>query len=192
MPSDEQIMSAYVAGEAGAFEALFDRYAGILIAIMRRGYVAEADAEDLTQQVFLQLHRARNDFRPGALLRPWLMAIARNVKRDHWRKVLRHPPPKALMEDQFEYPGRAGDDIDLREALDRAVDSLPVTLRKVVRGYWFDHKSYAEISHDLGISKTAAKVRAHRAYLALRKVLAEQGLNPGTPGNRGAADDVGE
>jgi len=168
-------MAAYVDGEVGAFDQLFGRYAGMVIAFMRKGYVAQADAEDLTQQVFLQLHRARRDFKPGALLRPWLMTIARNVKHDHWRRVLRRPLPQTLLEDPVGRPLAMEDTGELRDVLERAVESLPESMRAVIRAFWFEDRSHTEIAASLGISRGAVKVRAHRAYVRLRQVLSESG-----------------
>ena len=82
-------MGAYQRGDHGAFEELFARYAALVTGYMRRGYRSEHDAQDLTQQTFLHLHRGRHDYRAGAPLRPWLMTIARNVLRDR----IRHTDP---------------------------------------------------------------------------------------------------
>jgi len=179
-------MSAYVGGDSSAFDELSHRYAGMVIAFMRKGYVAQTDAEDLTQQVFLQLHRARRDFKPGALLRPWLMTIARNVKHDHWRRVLRRPLPQTLLEDPVGRPLAMEDTGELRDALERAVETLPESMRTVIRAFWFEDKSHTEIAASLGISRGAVKVRAHRAYAKLRQVLSDSG----EMGNRDAGSDV--
>jgi len=80
--SDEELMAAYVGGDTSAFDEIFRRYSGMVIGFMRKGYLSLADAEDLMQQVFLQLHRARRDFRPGALLRTLLTELPRNRDAD--------------------------------------------------------------------------------------------------------------
>src|SRR5215211_6971161 len=70
--TDETLMAAYIAGDRAAFDQLFARHAPALLGMMRR-HVRSGDlANDLLQQTFLQLHRARFDFKQGALLRPWL------------------------------------------------------------------------------------------------------------------------
>ena len=178
-------MAAYVGGDISAFDEIFRRYSGMVTGFMRKGYLSLADAEDLTQQVFLQLHRARRDFRPGALLRPWLMTIARNTKHDHWRRVLRRPLPQTLLEDPVGKPMQAGDGGELKEALERAVAQLPESMQRVIRAYWFEDRSHAEIAAKLGVSRGAVKVRAHRAYARLRELLTD------LPRNRDADGDVG-
>src|SRR5271154_4911328 len=88
LPTDEELMAAYVAGDRAAFDEIFRRYAPVLFRTLRRGAGGE-EAGDLLQQTFLQLHRSRADFNRGAALRPWLFTIAINVKRQHWRALSR-------------------------------------------------------------------------------------------------------
>jgi len=174
-------MLAYASGDGAAFDELFRRYHALVGRYMRRGYFTEADAQDLTQQVFLQLHRARRDYRPGMQLRPWLMTIARNLKRDHIRRERRRPRFTALPDEPVGAAERDEDRGALREALGNALRRLPGSLRRVVEARWFEHLSHVEISRRLGISESAAKVRMHRAYRALRRILDESG-HTDTPG----------
>jgi RNA polymerase sigma factor (sigma-70 family) len=190
MTTDEELMAAYAAGDEAAFDELFRRTAPLVLRSMRRGYVREPDAQDLLQQTFLQLHRSRRDYRTGAPLRPWLMTIARNVKRDHFRRERRRDAFAPLVEDfgRDDPRFRRG---DLRDVLARAVDRLPATLAAIVRARWFEERSYDEIARSLGISRGAAKVRAHRACRALRTILAPRNgavpvppsRNPNGPGS---------
>lgn len=179
MRSDEELMVAYVAGDAGAFEALFRRYDGLVRGYLRRGYTREEDVEDLAQQVFLQLHRARRDYRPDRPLRPWLMTIARNLKRDHLRRERRRPPLAPLVNQPVASGAPGTDPAALREALAEALRRLPGSLRRIVEARWCEHLSHMEISRRFGISRSAAKVRAHRAYRALRRILLESGYTEG-------------
>ena len=67
---DEALFARYVAGEDHAFETLFARYAPALTRLMRRQIRSQEEAAELVQQTFLQLHRARHDFRRDAQLGP--------------------------------------------------------------------------------------------------------------------------
>jgi len=168
-------MRAYVAGDEAAFEELFRRSFDLVRGYMRRGYISEADVQDLIQQTFLQFHRARQDYRPDKPLRPWLMTIARNVKRDHLRRERRRPQLTALLGPHVS-PGDPGvDRVALREALGEARCQLPQSLRRIFEAYWVEHLSHAEIARRHGLSRSAVKVRVHRAYRALRLSLAEYG-----------------
>src|SRR4051794_26555021 len=77
--SDEELMAAYIDGDAAAFRGLFERHAAVLYRLARRRLNSDDDARDVVQQTLLQMHRARNDFRRGSRLRPWLFTIAMNL-----------------------------------------------------------------------------------------------------------------
>ena len=175
-------MEAYAA-DAGnareAFEELFARYSGLLTAYMCRGYRSEHSARDLVQQVFLQLHRGRRDYRSGRPLRPWLMTIARNVLRDRIRYERRRPPAVSLDQALAPPPADPGGGVEaraeLRQEIDVAMEKLPGGLRNLVHARFLDNEPLDRIAERLGISKGAAKVRLHRAVSALRKILEEAG-----------------
>src|SRR5689334_12871299 len=89
--SDQQWMAAYVAGDEAAFEAMFRAYAPMLVRFFMRHGRRASDAQDLAQETFLHVHRARHDFRCGESLRPWIFTIARNLCHDHGRRQKRRP-----------------------------------------------------------------------------------------------------
>ncbi|MHC4938543.1 MAG: RNA polymerase sigma factor [Planctomycetota bacterium] len=172
-------MAQYAAGRREAFDELFRRYATLVLGYMRRGYVTDADAHDLTQQTFLQLHRARRDYRPEQPLRPWLMTIARNAKRDFFRRQRRREPLESLPEELGRVDRRV-ERSDVREEIARSIERLPPALATIVRARWFEHRTYQEIADLLGISPGAAKVRAHRACRALRTILTAESFEDGS------------
>lgn len=166
--TDEELMSAYVAGEVVALDELFHRHAPRLLSILARG-IPRADAADLLQQTFLQLHRSRHDFRQGARLRPWLFTIAINVKRQHLRSVSRRH--ESTLGDDIDrvadfavLPDEEGPRVDLLALL----ADLPRGQRRVLELRLVEGLSFARIAERLGASVAAVRVRAHRAYLRLR------------------------
>ena len=172
--SDEQLMTAYVGGDQTAFRELFARYAPLLGRVVRAQVSSDDESRDLVQQTFLQLHRARNDYRHGEMLRPWLFTIAYNLIRDRWRARARGrevpleqaPPPveTATPADSLQERRRA-------ESLRAALASLPGDQRMVVEMHWFAGVPLPEVAVTLGVSLSAVKVRAHRAYQRLRAEL---------------------
>ena len=171
MKSDEELMAAYVDGDDSAFDALFKRYAPMLMRIMSRQMRQREDANELVQQTFLQLHRARNDFQLSRKLRPWLMTIAYNLKREYFRRKMRRPeaslefePEEAPRSDPL---AKRDDAVRLRNALAK----LPEGQREVIAMHWFKELSFPEVAKILGLSVSATKVRAHRGYKVLRKLL---------------------
>jgi RNA polymerase sigma-70 factor (ECF subfamily) len=171
--SDEDLMLAYAGGNEEAFRTLFARYAPMLIRVLERRVGRAADAQDLAQQTFLQLHRARRDFRAGMRLRPWLITIALNLSRDLLRRRNRRP------EDELEehtlgvepVAVRALDEADVASRVRAALVQLPSSQREVIELHWFDGLSFAEIAQVCGCTAGAVRVRAHRGYVALRETL---------------------
>jgi RNA polymerase sigma-70 factor (ECF subfamily) len=174
--SDEELMAAWVRGDAAAFRQLFDRYAPVLLRLLRRGLWREEEARDLLQQTFLHVHRARHDFRPGARLRPWIMTIALNLKREHLRSVGRKK------ENPLELDGTADPvapelevpDAETAQKVQKALAQLPEGQREVIQLHWWEGLTYPEIGEALGASTIAVRVRAHRGYETLRKLLAAE------------------
>lgn len=174
MRTDEQLMCAYAEGERSAFDELFRRHSAAVHNFMRRDLWSTEDARDLTQQAFLQLHRSRHDFRADGNLRPWLMTIARNLKFDYMRRVRRRPPAGSIEDAEPQAEDESQRRLVARDALEHALARLPENQQDVIRLYWFEHQPYAEIARRLGASESAVKVRAHRAYKALREILEDE------------------
>jgi RNA polymerase sigma factor (sigma-70 family) len=177
-PSDEALMAAYAAGDAAAFRELFARHAAALSRVVRSHVAADDEVRDVVQQTFLQLHRSRRDYRPGQPLRPWLYTIALNLCRDRWRTLGRRREVDLETAPDLAAPGTPADVLDAKRRTERlraALAQLSDDQRWVVEMHWFGEIPLGEVARSLGISESAAKVRAHRAYQHLRELLAEKG-----------------
>ncbi|HMJ14938.1 MAG TPA: RNA polymerase sigma factor [Polyangiaceae bacterium] len=164
--SDEALMAAYVAGDSMAFRELFRRYAPRLRAVLR--HESGQDPSDLVQQTFLQLHRARATYQQGAPFRPWLMTIARNLKREQIRRWRRQPRASELPADALAATTASAETaLEVRRALS-AVNQLPEMEREVLTLHAAAGLSVAETAARLGATQGAVKARAHRAYRRLR------------------------
>jgi RNA polymerase sigma-70 factor (ECF subfamily) len=174
--SDEELMRAYQSeDDAAAFDELFARFAPVLLRVMQRQLRSPEEANDLVQQTFLQLHRARQDFRADAKLRPWLFTIALNLKREHFRRLKRRPESELVLDGHGD-PGVREGNVDRYEAaktLAYAMKQLPEAQREVIELHWFGELSFNEIATLVGASLSAVKVRAHRGYATLRETLGE-------------------
>lgn len=172
-------MAAYVAGDPAAFEALFARHAPALLGMLMRHLRSRAEADDVLQQTFLQLHRARLDFRPGSELRPWLYTIAMNAMRERFRRASRkrEAPLGPGDEDRLRTEGDPLEEQQeaarARTRLHAALQTLPANQREVIELHWFQGRPFTEIAAIVGSTLSAVKVRAHRGYERLRKTLAE-------------------
>ncbi|HWB81221.1 MAG TPA: RNA polymerase sigma factor [Nannocystaceae bacterium] len=176
-PSDEELMAAYVAGDRSAFERLFERWSPRLRRSFVRAGMRPDESGDLIQQTFLQLHRARNDFRPGSPLRPWIFTIALNLKRQYMRRLGRKP--EAPLDDEGPEPAAPQADPDagfVGAKVRAALAELPEAQREVIVLHWFEGLSFREVAQIVGATQTAVKVRAHRGYAKLRARLEAAGV----------------
>jgi RNA polymerase sigma-70 factor (ECF subfamily) len=173
---DEQLMAAYVAGDVQSFQELFRRYAPLLETKLAAWPGNRNDVADLVQQTFLQLHRARNEFDPRYKLRPWLVTIAINVSREASRRKLRRH--ELLFDFEAETAPTGPTDHRAPEpalVVREAMAQLPPEQREAIELHWIKGLPFYEIAEGLGISAGAARVRAHRGYDALRKLLRPSG-----------------
>lgn len=169
--TDEELMERYArTGDRAAFSVLFARFAPRLLGLFRRSTGDVALAQDLVQQTFLHIHRARRDFRRGAKVRPWVFAIAMNVRREHFRRAARRP--ETPLDPTRHQPSQPPDASTATErAVRRALAQLPEAQREVVLLHYYEGLSMQEVAQTVGASRSAVKVRAHRAYKVLRDIL---------------------
>lgn len=170
--SDEALMLRYTdGGDEAAFAALFERYAHRLRGFFLRAVGSPCLADDMTQTTLLNVHRACRDFDPRRAFRPWLFTIALNVRREHFRRAHR----RREVSYDGDSPGDVGTAPDVSSARDRlmrrAITALREDQREVILLHWYEGFSFPEIGAMLGISTGAAKLRAHRAYKALKQTL---------------------
>lgn len=170
--TDEQLFRTYVQrDDRAAFAELFHRYADRVLHVFRRSGMGDAIADELVQQTFLHVHRARRDFRPDGRFRPWLFAIAMNVRREHFRWRGRRPEDPVEEMAGFEPSVPASVSSVSDRLLRRALDELPEDQREVILLHWFEDLPFDEIATIVGASTSAVKVRAHRGYERLRRAL---------------------
>lgn len=168
-----QLMNRYVDGDTAAFEELYVR----LAPHVRRRLLRLAGPEgvdDLVQQTFMKMHRARHQWRRDTLVRPWVMTIARHLATDSLRA-------RGARRDRLTDDGvlpeldQVLSDAPCREARAKAVraaiEALPESQRSVVELHKLEGQSFDDIAQTLGISSGTARVRAHRAYGRLRETL---------------------
>ena len=179
-------MERYAHGDDAAFAEVYDALAPRLLGVLRKATRDGAAAEDLVQQTFLQIHRARGSFIPGAPVMPWAFAIAKRLMIDRGRRqrielsLFKHP---AADDDDFmlSAPSATPATDELLHArrmarrIQQRLDTLPETQRTAYQLVKQEGVSLKRAAELLGTSVTAIKLRTHRAYQALRAVLREEG-----------------
>lgn len=173
-------MDRYARGEDGAFAEVYDGLAPRLQSFLQRYTHDRARAEDVVQQTMLQIHRARGRFTPGAQVVPWAFAIARrlliDMHRRGGREVLAPTNDDALTQLMEALDARADDVVIAKEIavrLSEELARLPENQRVAFELIKQDGLSVAEAAQILGTTVPAVKLRAHRAYEALRGILVD-------------------
>jgi len=172
-----RLMAAYQGGDMPAFEELYARLAPQL-----RGYLASlardpVRAQDLLQETFLQVHRARHTYQSPRPVRPWVYAIARNVFLMGQRSAARRARREVLADDDLPELPVPPDVAALadRQQVTLALAAVSAGRREALVLHHVAGLSFAEVGRALGISEGAAKVRAHRGMADLRGFLGGRG-----------------
>jgi RNA polymerase sigma-70 factor (ECF subfamily) len=176
--ADEQqlieLMIGYQKGDMEAFSGLHEALKRPLIRYLWTFVRNQTMAEDLLQETFLQLHRARQTYTPPRPVRPWIYAITRHVALMHLRSMRRR---KEMLpdEDLPEIPVSPGmDQLADRATVQRLLGTLPRAAQEVLILHHLLGMSFQEVGQIIGIAPGTAKVRAHRALKTIRKRLAEE------------------
>jgi RNA polymerase sigma-70 factor (ECF subfamily) len=166
--------------DPAALEAFFDAYLPRVYGYVRRLVGDDYLAEDLTQEIFLQVHRSLESYDPDRDIRPWLFSIATNKVRDHWRSR-RHREEQA--EESAEQEGLAQmlstvnppdarlSAQELEERVRQAIEALPEGMRMTVLLRVWEGLTFEEIGRILERNDVAVRKRFSRALEVLRQAL---------------------
>jgi RNA polymerase sigma factor (sigma-70 family) len=180
------VMARYCDGDANAFRELYAQVAPRLFAYLM-GLIGErAAAEDLLQLTFLKLHEARGVYVRGADPVPWLYTIAHRTFLDEARRRKRarvklSDDGTAPVEERADISGAREGSSDgdrartpLAQATLEALSQLPQNQREALVLTKLHGRSHAEAAAITGATPAAIKLRAHRAYVALRRILGKE------------------
>ncbi len=167
------LMIAYQSGKIEAFESLYEVLRPTLYQYLLYKTFNQSLSEDLLQESFLQLHRSRRTYLPGKPVLPWALAIARNVYLMDGRARRRREKHETHRETPLpEHATTQGlDRMADHETLRRALSLLSTDQPEILLMHHAWGLSFREIGGILGILRTTAKLRAHRAIKNLRKIL---------------------
>jgi RNA polymerase sigma-70 factor (ECF subfamily) len=180
---DAALFLAFQRGDASAFRALYERHARAMVAFCFHHVRDAARAEELAQDVFVKLHRARDGYQPSARFKTFLYRIAANhclneLRRGEWRaRAADRAAGADAPADPDALPSRAaGPEAEieagrLEEAVKAMLDRLPDKQRTAFVLARFDGLSYEEIADVLETSVSAVKSLVHRATVAAAAAL---------------------
>jgi RNA polymerase sigma-70 factor (ECF subfamily) len=175
-PTLRALMAEYQAGSVEAFDRLHDVLAPDLRAYLTALARDAARADDLLQETFLQMHRARAAHAPGQPVRPWVFAIARRVFLMHQRSARRRSRHElsAAMGESGDRMATGDAQLHTRRVVTDALRQVPAAGRHAFVLHHLLGFSFQEIAARLGIRPGAAKIRSSRAASALRALLREE------------------
>jgi RNA polymerase sigma-70 factor (ECF subfamily) len=167
----EVLMARYQQGDLTAATALVHRLSPQLHRFFAVQFASRADADDLLQETWLRIHKARHTYRPGEPVLPWFYAIARNIRVDHFRKAsrtsARELPLEGAPEPEAPAPAEASQIPDLKSLL----APLPDSQREVIEMLKIMGMSLEEVARATSSSVGSVKQKAHRGYEKLREHL---------------------
>ena len=177
------------AGDEQSFALLLHRYRTPLVNFLYRMVRNREQAEDLAQEVFIRVYRARADYVPSAKFTTWLFRIATNLALNSVRDT-RHQRMEVSLDAPVTVDSEEGDERPLdvaeknpnieehlvqeaqRDMIRHAIDKLPEKQRAAVLLHKYQDLDYGEISKILSCSESALKSLLFRAYETLRVELA--------------------
>lgn len=175
---DVALMLAFRAGDRSAFDRLFDRWGPPLLHYLERMVTDTATAEELVQEAFLRVYRARQRYRVEARFSTWLYRIATNLALNELRKP-RRSRPHASVDDAAQGGSvlrlvsstqDAGVQLDARRRATRveaALQQLPERQKMAIWLSAVEGLSYSEVAIALDTSEKSVKALVHRARVSL-------------------------
>ena len=170
---DRELVARFLGGERDAFDALVRRHQKGVWRMVRRYVKSDADAADVTQQVFVRAFKGLAAFRGAASVRSWMYRIAIHASlswlRDHKREQPAEIDDDAIVEAPIA-PGRIADGQD-GARLRAAIEQLPPKQKLVLELRVFDDLPFKEVAELADCSENTAKVNFHYAVKRLRDIL---------------------
>jgi len=184
---DVRLMLEVRDGNAAAFEELMLRYQARVITVLEHLVSRRDQAEDLAQEVFLRVYRARERYQPGAKFSTWLFTIVNNVASNARRSLSRRPEVHVQAEDTTglgagpldkivqaasgQMPARQLDKSEMASIVRLAMESLNERQKMAVLLSKFEDLSYIDIAEAMGLTTQAVKSLLSRARSNLREIL---------------------
>jgi RNA polymerase sigma-70 factor (ECF subfamily) len=166
------LMVRYQQGDAAAVETLVTNLSPALLRFCSGPGMSHSDAEDLLQDCWLRIHRARHTYLASEPLLPWIFAVARHTRLDAYRRRRRLGSREVVVAETPEPVGAAP---ALGSGVMELVNRLPDRQREVIVMLKVVGMSLEEVARATSSTAGGIKQKAHRAYAALRGMLAAEG-----------------
>ncbi len=185
LEADAVLMLRVKRGDIRAFEELVEKYKQPVINVISRTLRDQTEAEDLAQNVFVQVFKSADRYKATAKFSTWLFTIARNLCLNEIRRRSRHPADSldASQTENDDLPARQFEDVktfsptenvlqdELEQKVQEALGDLPENQRTALLLCRQEELSYDDISEVLGCSLSATKSLIHRGRETLKEKL---------------------
>jgi len=158
-------------GDEGAFQELVDRYKTLVFALIARTVQDRSRAEDLSQEVFLRIHRGLPYFRGEARLSTWIYRIVANVCAQPPGAVAVSLDHEGSAERVTATLDRRFGDLELRDRLEKAIARLAPHYRLLIAAHYLDGVQYEDLAEALTLPLGTVKTHLFRAKQQLRRLL---------------------
>jgi len=168
---DVQLMLAFRAGDDSAFDGLFRRWAGPLLRYLERMVGDVGTAEELVQETFFRVYRARERYEPRARFSTWLYRIGTNLALNELKRPRRRGPHDGEGIEEIHSGATPTDDLvgarRIGSEMERELALLPERQRMALWLSAVDGHSYAEVATILDTTEKSVKALVHRGRTAL-------------------------
>ncbi|MEV6283512.1 sigma-70 family RNA polymerase sigma factor [Kribbella sp. NPDC051770] len=175
-PAPAEIAKGFADGREDSLADAYRRWSGLVFTLCLRALGDRADAEDVTQQVFVSAWRGRGSFDPGAgELGAWLAGVARHRIADRLAERYRAQRNQVAAESLVEREAEPGHDQVLvdRVVIADELDRIDEPRRTILRLAFYEDRTYAQIADRLGLPLGTVKSHVRRGLLQLRDRLKE-------------------
>ncbi|HEX7334419.1 MAG TPA: RNA polymerase sigma factor [Pyrinomonadaceae bacterium] len=173
--TDYELTQSIARGATSSMGVLYERHKPRVYAVCLRMTGNMSEAEDLTQEIFIQLLAKAGSFRGESQFSSWLYRLTTNYVLMHFRKLVRKKERFPYLEDEYEAAQglkiSIGTQLMDRIALDAAVARLPSGCRSIFLKFEIEGYNHEEIATIFGCSVGNSKSQLHKARRRLRKLL---------------------
>lgn len=175
---DQQLVTALIGNDEGAFRVLFDRYHQDIYRYGIGLLKSTTLAEEIVQDVFMKVWQNRNHLDPGLSFKAYVYTIAKHICLNVLRKAAHDKKLRDAVFYKTQHPNTTEDyviDSDYTKIKTQAIDQLPPKRKLIFEMSRYEGKSYEDISTELGISVSTVKTQMSKALATIRDFLRVHG-----------------
>ena len=174
--TDRNLISNYLKGDEKSLEILISRYLKLIYNFVYKNVGSEANAEDITQEVFVKVWKNLKKFDQNKSFKPWIFQIAKNTSIDFLRKRKTIPfsnfendkGQNPLVENIASAPSNLMESLSDKKILASVMQNLPDKEKRLLELRHYEGMSFREISERLKESANTIKSRYRRSIINLR------------------------